>query len=190
MVIDLLQSLKPCYLWLDYQPVFIILGFGAGALGSFISGRIFIMTSGFIVILLGLHQMGLFKVKQLEKYKVLRFKRTQKNDLFGTYLLGITFSFAWTPCVGPVLGAVLVVSAGGGNPLYGVWLMMIYALGLMIPFLVMALLSDYLLERFERVEKHLPKIKKFGGAMIVLMGVLLMTDNLVTLTIFFEKLIQ
>ncbi len=57
---------------------FIILGFGAGALGSFISGRIFIMTSGFIVILLGLHQMGLFKVKQLEKYKVLRFKRTQK----------------------------------------------------------------------------------------------------------------
>jgi len=169
---------------------FIILGFGAGALGSFISGRVFIMTSGFIVILLGLHQMGLFKVKQLEKYKVLRIKRTQKNDLFGTYLLGITFSFAWTPCVGPVLGAVLVVSAGGGNPLYGVWLMMIYALGLMIPFLVMALLSDYLMERFERVEKYLPKIKKFGGAMIVLMGVLLMTENLVVFTIFFEKLLQ
>jgi cytochrome c-type biogenesis protein len=168
---------------------FIILGFGAGALGSVINGRAFITTAGFIVIILGLHQMGLFHVKGLEKYKVLRFNRTQKGDYISTYLLGITFSFGWTPCVGPVLGAVLVLSAGGGQPLYGVWMMMIYALGLAIPFLVMAFLSNVLLERFEKLEKHAPKIKKFGGAMIVLMGVLLMTENIMVFTRFFENLL-
>lgn len=168
---------------------FILLGFGAGALGSFINGRVFITIAGGIVILLGLHQMGLFHLKGLEKYKVFRFKRTQQGGFFSTYLLGITFSFGWTPCVGPVLGAVLVLSAGGGQPLYGVWMMMIYALGLTIPFLVMALLSNVLLERFEQLEKHAPRIKKIGGAMIVLMGVLLMTEKMMVFTRFFESLL-
>lgn len=168
---------------------FLILGFGAGALGSVINGRAFITVAGFIVILLGLHQMGVFHFKGLGKYKTLKFNRTKKGDYLSTYLLGISFSFGWTPCVGPVLGAVLVLSAGGGQPLYGVWMMMIYALGLAIPFLIMALLSKVLLERFERLEKHLPKIKKFGGAMIVLMGILLMTENIMVFTRFFENLL-
>jgi len=168
---------------------FIILGFGAGALGSVINGKAFITTAGIIVIILGLHQMGLFHLKGLEKYKVFRIKRTQKGDYLSTYLLGITFSFGWTPCVGPVLGAVLVLSAGGGQPLYGVWMMMIYAIGLAIPFLVMALLSNVLLEKFEKLEKYTPKIKKFGGAMIVLMGILLMTENIMVFTGFFERLL-
>lgn len=167
---------------------FMLLGFGAGVFGTLINGRIFIVVSGFIVVLLGLHQMGLFKLKALEKYKVLKFKRTQKDDFLGTYLLGITFSFGWTPCVGPVLGAVLVLSAGGGSPFYGVWLMMIYGLGLMVPFLIMALLSEYLVEKFFKIEKYLPTIKKIGGAMIVLMGILLMTENLMDFTLFLENL--
>lgn len=169
---------------------FMILGFGAGTLGAFINGRIFITVAGTIVVILGLHQMGLFRLKGLEKYKVLRLKRTQKGDFLGTYLLGITFSFGWTPCVGPVLGAVLVLSAGGSQALYGVWLMMIYALGLMIPFLVMAALSEVLLDKFDKIEKYLPKIKFFGGVMIVLMGLLLMTENLMQVTAYVERLLQ
>ncbi len=106
----------------------------------------------------------------------------------GTYLLGITFSFGWTPCVGPVLGAIIVVSAGGGSPFYGMWLMMIYAIGLMIPFLVMALLSDYLIQKFLKIEKYLGTIKKVGGVLIVLMGIFLMTDSLNVITVFLEKL--
>lgn len=168
---------------------FIILGFGAGALGQYINGKMFSIVTGLIVVILGLHQMGLFHLKMLDKYKAIQIKSTSKNELVSTYLLGMTFSFAWTPCVGPVLGAVLVVSAGGGQALYGAWLMTVYALGLAIPFLVIAGLSKILLEKLHKVEKHLPKIKKMGGVLIVIMGLLLMTENLTAMTIWFEKLI-
>ncbi len=167
---------------------FITLGFGAGALGAYINGRYFNLISGFIVILLGLHQMGLFRIQFLEKYRVLRLKRTLKTDLLGTYLLGLTFSFGWTPCVGPVLGAVLVVSADGGQAFYGGFLMMLYAIGLMIPFLTMALLSNVLMDQFTKMEAHLGTIKKVGGALIVVMGVFLMTENLNLITAFIGKL--
>lgn len=168
---------------------FVILGFGAGALGGLINGKLFITISGFIVVLLGLHQIGIFRLKFLEKYKVLRIKRSRKNDLFGSYLLGLTFSFGWTPCVGPVLGAVIVISAGGGQAIYGALLMMVYSIGLMIPFLAMALLSNVLIGKFESMEKHLGTIKVLGGVLIVIMGILLMTQNLNIFTAFFENLI-
>ncbi len=170
--------------------VFMIMGFGAGALGSLINSKMFIVVSGFVVVLLGIHQMGGIKIPALERYKVLNLKRSRTHDLLGIYLLGLTFSFGWTPCVGPVLGAVLVVSANGGQAFYGVWLMMIYTLGLAIPFIAMAFLSHYLLDRFASLESHLDTIKKVGGALIILMGLLLMTGNLNTITIFIENLIR
>lgn len=169
---------------------FIILGFGAGALGSLINGRAFIVFSGFIVVLLGLHQIGIFRLKFLEKYKVIRIKKQSKNDFISSYILGLTFSFGWTPCVGPVLGAVIVISAGGGQAIYGALLMAVYSLGLMIPFLIVALLSNILISKFEKMEKHLTTIKRVGGVLIVIMGLLLMSQNLNILTGFFEGLIS
>ncbi len=167
---------------------FILLGFGAGALGKYINGRGFSIVTGLIVVVLGLHQMGVFHLKALDQYKVFTFKKTSKNEFVSTYLLGLAFSFGWTPCVGPVLGAVLVVSAGGGQALYGGFMMMIYSLGLAIPFLIVAILSKFILDKLHKVDKYLPTIKKVGGVLIVLMGLLLMTENLTTLTIWFEKL--
>lgn len=167
---------------------FILLGFGAGALGRYINGRWFSIVTGLIVVILGFHQMGLFHLKLLDQYKVFKVGSDAKNDFVSTYLLGLTFSFGWTPCVGPVLGAVLVLSAGGGQALYGGFLMAIYALGLAIPFLIIAILSKFILNKLHHVEKHLLKIKKVGGALIVVMGLLLMTENLTTVTVWFEKL--
>lgn len=168
---------------------FVTLGFGAGALGRFISGSAFIAFSGLIVIILGLHQMEILRIKQIEKYKVIRIKNNSNNKFLRSFLLGLTFSFGWTPCVGPILGAVVVASAaGGGQALYGGTLMMIYSIGLMIPFLVMATLSTIVLSRFEKLEKHLVAIKKVGGLLIVIMGILLMTQNLSSFTVVVEKL--
>lgn len=168
---------------------FIILGFGAGALGRIINQSYFYKISGFVVILLGLHQMGVFRIKILEKYRVFRFKERSKNIYLSAYLLGLTFSFAWTPCVGPVLGAVLVISAGGGQAFYGAFLMMLYTLGLAIPFLIFALFTNFILSKFEKIEAHLGTIKVIGGLLVVLMGLLLMTQNLNQMTAFIEKLI-
>ena len=173
---------------LGLSTIFLTLGFGAGALGQFIYGKAFRIISGLIVVILGLSQMDLFKLKFLNFNKSVRFERSKKHDLLGTYLLGLTFSFAWTPCVGPVLGAIMVVASGGGQAFYGLSLMFVYTLGLAVPFLIMALLSDILLEKFTKIEKHLSIIKKVGGAIIVLMGILLMTQNLNVFTGFFEGL--
>lgn len=167
---------------------FVTLGFGAGILGGIIRLDGFYIFGGALVVLMGLHQMGILRFRFLEKYKAMRFKESKKSQYLTAFLLGFTFSFAWTPCVGPVLGAVLVVVAEGGQALYGGWLMFLYTLGLAIPFVVMAVLSTLVLKYFDRLEKHLERIKKVGGFLIVIMGVLLMTRNLTTVSIWIEKL--
>ncbi len=168
---------------------FILLGYGAGALGRYMSGRVFGLVSGFIVVVLGMHQAGFLRIRFLEKYKTLKIKKTKSHEFLNTYLLGLGFSFGWTPCVGPVLGAVLVISAGSTAAFYGAFLMMFYAIGLAIPFFVLALMSDTLLSKFENMEKHLVKIKVFGGVLIILMGLLLMADQLNVIAGWIENLL-
>jgi len=169
---------------------FILLGFGAGALGSILYGRWFLILCGILVIILGIHQTGLVKFRFLAREKKVHVERSKKSDLLGAYLLGFTFSFGWTPCVGPVLAAVLGLSATRGSAAYGGFLMLIYSIGLVIPFLIMAVFSDYLLSRIKSLYKHMNTIKIVGGVLIILMGILLMTDKVTSLTAFFERLIN
>ena len=164
---------------------FVLLGFGAGYLGSLFYADWVLPVCGVIVILLGFHQMGLFQLALLNKEKKVMLKRSDKRDYVGAYLLGFTFSIGWTPCIGPILGAVLGLSASEGHATYGALLMFVYALGLLIPFVCMAIFSDMLLHHMKKLHPHLDKIKLAGGVLIVLMGIVLMTNNLnILLTIF------
>ncbi|MBU3160824.1 cytochrome c biogenesis CcdA family protein [Clostridium frigoris] len=163
---------------------FIILGFGAGSLGTLINSKLFITFCGVVVIILGIHQTGLVHLKGLDRERRLILK--SDNGILGIFLLGFSFSFGWTPCIGPILAAVLGISATGGQALYGVWLMIIYSLGLMIPFLVIAIFSDVLLRHVKKLNKHLEKIKIVGGIIIILMGILLMNNSLNLITKLFE----
>lgn len=165
---------------------FVILGFGAGFLGKWISNRWVLVFAGFIVLLLGIHQMDLIHIKKLDTMKGVYFKNN-KTKALGTYLMGISFSLGWTPCVGPILGAVLVTSASSGKELYGAFLMLIYSIGLMIPFLIMAIASSAVLNKFRFFEKHLVTIKRIGGALVAIMGIVLMSNQLTSLTAFIEK---
>ena len=157
---------------------FILLGFGAGALGSVIGSKPFMVVMGLIVIVLGLHQTGLLRIKWLSYQKKVELKRSRRGDYLGSFLLGLTFSFGWTPCIGPVLGAVLGLSATGSQPLYGGFLMAVYSLGFLVPFLALALFSNVLLVKIKKLDRYLGKIEAAGGVVIILMGILLMTDNL------------
>ena len=159
---------------------FILLGFGAGALGTIINSKTFITVCGLIVVILGIHQTGLLHFTILDRDKRLRVKNT--NGVLGTFLLGFSFSFGWSPCIGPLLGAVLGISATKGQALYGGWLMFIYSLGLMLPFLVIAIFSDILLRKVKNLNRHLGKIKIVGGVIIILMGLLLMNNSLNVIT--------
>ena len=157
---------------------FVLLGFGAGALGSVINTTAFITFCGAVVVILGLQQMGLFKFSFLERESKVTLKRSDRRDLIGTYLLGFTFSFGWTPCIGPILGAVLGLSANEGQAAYGGFLMLVYSLGLLIPFLLLSIFSDVLLRQTKKLNRHLGKIRVAGGVLIVIMGIFLMTNNL------------
>lgn len=186
--INTTRFIKTMIFILGLGTTFVILGFGAGALGSLLYSQTFMIILGSIVIILGIHQTGLVKLKFLERQKKLELKGSRRSDLIGTYLLGLTFSFGWTPCIGPVLGAVLGLSASGDSAFYGGWLMLIYTAGLMIPFLVLTLFSQLLLDKVRKLNKHLGKIKVIGGVLIILMGLLLMTNQMTTLTVFFMNL--
>ena len=168
--------------------VFLILGYGAGALGQVLYAPWFRYLLGGIVIVLGIHQMGIINLRQLQKQKSIQLKKDEKrNEFFNAFLIGVTFSFGWTPCVGPVLSSVLALAASGGNgALQGALLMLVYTLGLALPFLLLALASGWVLQRFAKLKPHMGTLKKIGGALIVLMGILLMLGNLNSLASLFH----
>lgn len=155
---------------LGLSTVFVILGFGAGALGSVLKSKYISVFMGLIVIVLGLHQMGIINIKTMQKQKSVEVKR--HNGYVGAFILGLGFSFGWTPCIGPVLSSVMAISATGGG-MYGLWLMFLYSMGLAIPFLILSVLSSVIMKYFGKIKKHMVMIKKVGGGLIVLMGIML-----------------
>ncbi len=157
---------------------FILLGFGVGFLGSFINARWFMVVMGAVVVILGLHQTGLIKIRPLMYERKVTVNREKHGGILGIFLLGFTFSFGWTPCIGPILGAILGLVATGSQPLYGGLLMAVFSLGFLIPFMVLAFFSDILLQKVRFLHRHLDKIKIAGGVIIIIMGLFLMTDNL------------
>ncbi|MGT2896129.1 thiol-disulfide oxidoreductase-associated membrane protein CcdA2 [Streptococcus entericus] len=169
--------------------VFLLLGFGAASLGSLFNSPTFRVVMGLIIIVLGLHQMEWINIASLQKQKQLRFNFQTKNGVLSAFLLGLTFSFGWTPCVGPVLGSVLGLAAsGGGSSVQGGLLLLVYTLGLSLPFLLITLSSSALVKQFNKLKPHMVTMKKVGGALIILMGIILVLGKVDAITAFFETI--
>ncbi|VMQ58024.1 cytochrome c-type biogenesis protein [Streptococcus pneumoniae] len=169
--------------------IFILLGYGAGFLGDLLYASWFQYLTGAIIILLGLHQMEILHFKGLYKEKRLQLQGQGQNGkgYSQAFLLGLTFSFAWTPCVGPVLGSVLALAASGGSGAWqGAGLMLVYTLGLALPFLLLALTSSYVLKHFRKLHPYLEILKKVGGFLIIVMGFLVLFGNASILSQLFE----
>lgn len=166
---------------LGLSTVFISLGFGTGTIGSILVSSRFIAVCGAFVVLFGLYQTGWIRLSWLERERKISSDRIGKGGYLGAFLLGLTFSFGWTPCIGPVLAAILGIAAGEGSPAYGGFLMLIYTLGLAIPFLLMSVFSDFILLRVRRLYKFMRIIKAVSGCVLILMGMMLMTDRLNTI---------
>lgn len=157
---------------------FVLLGFGAGSIGSFLTSQTFRIISGVIVIIFGIIQMEIIKIPFLERTKLVDIKGKENDSIGGAFLLGFTFSLGWTPCVGPILASILFISSGGGNPYYGALMMLIYVLGLATPFVILSLSSKYILTKVSGIKKYLSVAKKIGGLLIIVMGILLLTNKL------------
>ncbi|WP_290522153.1 cytochrome c biogenesis protein CcdA, partial [Aggregatibacter sp. oral taxon 458] len=157
---------------------FVSLGFSFGFLGNLFFNDNVRIIAGIIVIILGIHQLGIIKLNFLERTKVVEVKTEGKSASFEAFFLGLTFSLGWTPCIGPILASVLALSGDEGSALYGAGMMLVYVLGLATPFVLFSLFSQELLKRSKALNKHLGKFKIVGGLLIIVMGVLLITNNL------------
>ncbi|WP_257467851.1 MULTISPECIES: cytochrome c biogenesis protein CcdA [unclassified Paenibacillus] len=166
--------------------VFVLLGFGSGIVGNLISSPVFIAICGAIVVLFGIYQTGLIRLSWLERERKLSNNQAKRGGDVGAFLLGLTFSFGWTPCIGPVLAAILGIAAGEGSPLYGGFLMFLYTLGLAIPFLILSVFSEYVMKRIRRLYRYMGVIKITSGCILIIMGLLLMTDRLNSLVTWFQ----
>lgn len=164
---------------------FVIMGFGAGLAGELLGSQFFLVGCGILVIVLGIHQTGLIRFRFLERQKKWESNGNPRPGIIGAFLLGFTFSFGWTPCVGPVLATVLALASNQGESFGAAVLMLVYSAGLSLPFVLLAFLGARVLEKLKKIHRHLPKIQVASGILIIIMGVLLMTNNLNVLTIGF-----
>lgn len=156
---------------------FVSLGFSFGFLGDLLLNDTTRVIAGIIVIILGIHQLGIIKINFLEQTKLVEIKTNGKSASVEAFVLGLTFSLGWTPCIGPILASVLALSGDEGSALYGGAMMFVYVLGLALPFIIFSFFSDELLKRAKSLNKHLDKFKIIGGILIILMGLLLITNN-------------
>jgi len=159
---------------LGFSFVFVTLGASASFLGKLlIAHRVIIgRVGGAIVILFGLYLMGAFKLDFLNKQKRADVK-LQKGSKIGSLLLGITFAAAWTPCVGPILGSVLMLAGTRESMLQGVALLSAYSLGIAIPFIASALLLNSFLLYFAKFRKYMSAVKFICGLLLIFIGLML-----------------
>mgnify|MGYP003303702422 CR=1 FL=1 len=159
---------------LGFTVVFVTLGALAGSVGKFLSDyktAVNIVT-GLVIIFFGLNFLGVFK---LEIFKGSGFKMKENMGFFSALLFGVVFSIGWTPCVGAFLGSALLLAASQGRTLEGVLMLLLYSLGLGIPFLISAVLIDKLKGTFGFIKRHYNVINMISGGLLVLMGVLMAT---------------
>lgn len=163
---------------LGFSAVFISLGASASLLGKIILAYRVLLSriGGVLVILFGLYIMGVFRISALDREKRIEVK-LQKGSKLGSFLLGVTFAAAWTPCVGPILGSILIYAGTRDTMLEGILLLTSYSLGVAIPFMISAFLVNSLITRIARFNKYLSAVKYICGVLLVLMGILLVTNH-------------
>ena len=162
---------------IGFSLVFISLGASASFLGSlFLDYRNLIrITGGFFILLVGLYLVGLFKISALERYLQFNLKDKPAGYL-GSVLVGITFAVAWTPCVGPILGAILALAGTSGEVGRGTLLLTTYAAGLALPFFLSALAINSFFQFSQRFRRYIQAIHVMGGILLIIVGILLLTD--------------
>ena len=158
--------------------IFVALGALAGTLGSFLRQHqtAVNIVSGLIVVFFGLNFLGLFKLNIFRGNQ--RSVRTENMGFFSALLFGMIFSIGWTPCVGAFLGSALVLASQQGHVVEGMLMLLAYSMGLGIPFILSAVLIDYLKSAFDWIKKHYTLINTISGVLLIAIGILMMTGML------------
>ncbi|HLQ23089.1 MAG TPA: cytochrome c biogenesis protein CcdA [Gemmatimonadales bacterium] len=172
-----------------FSLIFVILGATASALGSLVGrSQVWIgRVGGVLVILFGLYLLGLPGPAVLMRERKIELARKPLGYL-GSAVVGVTFGAAWTPCVGPILGAILTLAAAQGSVGHGSALLVGYALGLAVPFFITALALDRFLAWFQKFRPYLVWVDRVAGTLLLLLGILLVTDRFTLLASYLQGL--
>jgi cytochrome c-type biogenesis protein len=161
---------------LGLSTVFIFLGFAASAFG-----RVFLQyqelmgqVAGGVIVIFGLHFLGVFTIPFLQREARLE-AGDRGGSAFGAYILGLAFAFGWTPCIGPILGAILSMAAQEASIARGTLLLATYAIGLGLPFIIAAIFINRAIGVMNRFKSHMGVIEKTMGGLLVLVGLMLIT---------------
>ncbi len=172
---------------IGFSLVFIALGASATAIGRFIFDKQPLLSkiAGAVIIVFGLHMMGVFRLAFLDYDKRAQTTRKPAGPL-GALLVGIAFAFGWTPCIGPILAGILVVAASKETIGEGVLLLAIYSLGLGVPFLLTSLAIDRFFSVAAAIRRHYHAIELTSGGLLVAIGVLIFTGQLTVIVRYLE----
>jgi cytochrome c-type biogenesis protein len=179
---------KSLFFSLGFSLVFISLGATATFIGSFLlqNSKILSTISGTLIIFFSVYLLEFFKIDLLNK-SFGHFNLKYSNNLLFPFLVGIGFGFGWTPCIGPILGSILAFASMEDSIYKGISLLSFYSLGLAVPFIFSSLLIKKFLLFSKNTKKYINKIKKISGIVLLLTGILIVTDKLQILGFYLIK---
>ena len=171
-----------------FSTVFILLGASATLLSGLIYEYLDILrvVGGIIIIIFGVHFMQIIQLPFLNRdtrYQI----ESYRPGIVGSYVIGLSFAFGWTPCIGPILGSVLSIAASSETVTYGIVLLMLYSAGLGIPFLLAAYAINGFMKFLSKIRNYIRAIEIFTGVLLVIFGILILTNRIQELAFFFIK---
>ena len=171
-----------------FSTVFILLGASATLLSGLVYEYLDILRiiGGIIIIIFGIHFMQIIQLPFLNRdtrYQI----ESYRPGIVGSYVIGLSFAFGWTPCIGPILGSVLSIAASSETVTYGIVLLMLYSAGLGIPFLLAAYAINGFMRFLSKIRNYIRAIEIFTGVLLVIFGILILTNRIQELAFFFIK---
>ena len=172
---------------IGFSIVFVIFGAASTYLGKVLlqNSNILRIVAGIIIIILSIHIIGIIDIKFLSFEK--RIQTKNNTSFYSPIIIGMAFAFGWTPCIGPILGSILVLAATEESINKGILLLSFYSLGLAIPFI----LSGYLIQKFlifsKNFKKNINLVSKIGGIILLITGVLILTNKLQSLGYYLQN---
>jgi cytochrome c-type biogenesis protein len=168
---------------LGFSTVFVALGASASAAGQVLREHLGLLAqiAGVFIIVMGLNFLGVFKLALLSR-EARYHHHSEPAGLIGAYGIGLAFAFGWTPCIGPVLAAILSIAASEQDVLKGAGLLAVYSLGLGIPFLLAAAGVGTFLKFLGRFRFHLGKVERVMGVLLVITGIVFLTGSMQTMS--------
>lgn len=165
--------------------VFILMGASASYLGrlAFAYRDIIRVAGGLLIIVLGLHLTGLVRIGLLDFEKRVH-PRKKPLHFLGTFLVGMAFGAGWSPCIGPLLGSILIVAGSQETVAQGVWLLATYSAGMALPFLVIALSIDLVLRVIRKAVRSVNVLNRIAGVLLIILGLLLVSDKIYWLNLY------